>query len=147
MKFYKSIFITLIFFSISITSDDVEGLNGCKTKLAQVMRPEYPRVNYQGFALIKFNIEESGKVTKTRVVDSSCAMTRNKEGDIEYKKCPYFKQTSIAASKYLMYKPPLDDSGRKCSITDHSYKYNYVIYRDKVNGNKILLREEFQAIQ
>ena len=94
------LFFTIITFSSLSFSNLVVDENGCTTKMVQVMKPEYPRANYQGYAIIQFDINVDGSVSNNKVRESMCALSRDKEGNIIFKKCPYFKSKAVSAVSY-----------------------------------------------
>ena len=145
MIIYKKIINYLLLVIVFPVYSDIVSLDGCKTKLIQVMKPEWPRTNYQGYSIVEFKINENGKISNSRVDKSMCAISRNSDGIIEFKACPYFKGVSIAASKYLKYKPPLDESKSPCVINKHKYKYNFSLYNIKIVDNNFVLREEYES--
>lgn len=117
---------------------------GCTTKMIQVMKPEYPRANYQGYAIIQFDINKDGSVSNNKVSQSMCALSRDIDGNILFKKCPYFKPQAVSASKYLKFKPPLNDN-KSCSIKNHFHKYTFKIY--PANNDDFVLRREYQNLK
>ena len=119
--------------------------NGCSTKLVQIMKPEYPRANYQGYAIIQFDINVDGSVSNNKVSESMCALSRDKEGNIIFKKCPYFKSKAISASKYLKFKAPFNDNKFSCSIKNHFHKYTFKRYPS--DDDDFVLRKEYQNLK
>ena len=57
--------LTLTFFCNFVYS---ELPNNCYTKMTQIMKPTYPRTNYQGYAVVKFDINKSGKVKNVKTI-------------------------------------------------------------------------------
>jgi len=140
----RYLYFFLLLLAIPVYSNIVS-IDGCQTKLVQVMKPEWPRTNYQGYSIIEFKINENGKISNSRVDQSMCATSRNIDGLIEFKACPYFKGVSIAASKYLKYNPPMDESKSPCVINKHMYKYNFSLYNIKIVDNNFILRDEYES--
>ena len=114
--------------------------NNCYTKMTQIMKPTYPRTNYQGYAEVVFNINKSGKVTNVKTISSQCAVGRDEDKNIILKNCPYFKASSVSAAKYIRFKPPIDKSGNQCEILNRTHRYKYSFY--KIDGDDFVLRED-----
>ena len=147
MKRYQKLllaFITLIPFVVY--AENVESVNGCKTKLVQMLIPDWPNANYQGYSIVSFNINEDGGISESKIKESKCAIDRDENGIIVFKTCPFFKKVSFAASKYLKYKKPINKEGLPCSIENHKYKYNFSLYNIEIKNNDFLLREEYEAM-
>ena len=106
MKYSFLFFLIVIYSSLGFSNLIVDE-KGCTTKMIQIMKPAYPRVNYQGYAIIQFDINKDGSVSNNKVSESMCALSRDMDGNILFKKCPYFKPQAVGASKYLKFKPPL----------------------------------------
>ena len=142
MKYLSALILPLILFSSLIEAEKVIDDNGCQTKLIQMMKAQYPNTNYQGFAVIKFNINEKGTLNNTKVIKSMCVESRSETGEIIFIKCPFFKASSIDASRYLKYKLPVDLNGKACSIKDHEYTYNYSLYSQDFKKDGFMSRDE-----
>jgi len=147
---YKYKYILLTFFlSISIDNyaDDLNALisdhHGCSTSLKQIMKPEYPLTDHQGYAILSFGINEEGRLINTKIKESMCVTGRDENGKIEFKKCPFFKTKSLIASKYMRFSAPKDILGLKCSIKNHEHKYTFSQYSSSISNNNFILRKEF----
>ena len=141
MKYSFLFFIIVIYSSLGFSNLIVDE-NGCTTKMIQIMKPAYPRVNYQGYAIIQFDINKDGSVSNNKVSESMCALSRDMDGNILFKKCPYFKPQAVGASKYLKFKPPLNDNKSSCSIKNHFHKYTFKIY--PASNDDFVLRREYE---
>ena len=97
----------LLFLSFYVVSLDLESketnTDECISKKLQIMMPEYPYTTYQGYALINFDVNEEGNLKNISAVESKCAISRNNDGSIEFRKCPFFKTNSIQAAKSVSY--------------------------------------------
>ena len=142
MKYLSALILPLILFSSLIEAEKVVNDNGCQTKLIQMMKPQYPNTNYQGYAVIKFDINETGNLNNTKAIKSMCVESRSETGEIIFTKCPFFKTTSIDASRYLKYKLPLDKNGKSCSIKDHEYTFNYSLFSQDFENDGFMTRAE-----
>ena len=40
-----------------------DNTNECLSKKTQIMLPEYPNTNYQGYAVVNFDVNEAGELT------------------------------------------------------------------------------------
>ena len=138
MNKYILIVISLFSFHSIALSD----LNNCETKVLQVLKPNYPSTIYQGYAIVKFDIDTDASISNIKATESMCAISRDINGKIIFKECPFFKSTSVAASKYLKYAIPKDSNGKLCKIEGKTIKYNFSLYSFKVINNNFLLREE-----
>ena len=138
MKKYILFAISLFLFHSIALSD----LNNCETKVLQVLKPNYPSTIYQGYAIVKFDIDTDASISNIKATESMCAISRDINGKIIFKECPFFKSTSVAASKYLKYDTPKDSNGKLCKIEGKRIKYNFSLYSFKVINNNFLLREE-----
>ena len=148
MKRYQKLllaFITLIPFVVY--AENVESVNGCKTKLVQMLIPDWPNANYQGYSIVSFNINEDGGISESKIKESKCAIDRDENGIIVFKTCPFFKKVSFAASKYLKYKNPINKEGLSCSIKNHEYRYKFSLYNIEIEDNNFLLRKEYEAMR
>ena len=138
MKKYILFAISLfLFHSIALSH-----LNNCETKVLQVLKPNYPSTIYQGYAIVEFDIDTDASISNIKATESMCAISRDINGKIIFKECPFFKSTSVAASKYLKYDTPKDSNGKLCKIEGKRIKYNFSLYSFKVINNNFLLREE-----
>ena len=142
---YSFLFILIVLYSSFGFANLIVDEKGCTTKMIQIMKPQYPRVNYQGYAIIQFDINKDGSVSNNKVSESMCAISRDMEGDIIFKKCPYFKLQAVGASKYLKYKPPLNDNKSSCSIKNHFHKYTFKTY--PASNDDFVLRKEYQTLK
>ena len=43
--------------------------NDCSSQMIQVMKPAHPDTSYQGFAVVKFNIDTSGKPKNIKAIN------------------------------------------------------------------------------
>ena len=60
MKNYKKLLLTFfIFMACSVSAEVVIDEYGCKTRLTQMLIPDWPNANYQGYSIVSFNIMES----------------------------------------------------------------------------------------
>ena len=141
MHKYLTLMLVIFVSMHSIIADELD-TQVCNAKLLQVLKPDYPITNYQGYSVVSFNIDKSGRVSDIKSNKSMCAISRNNDGSINFKKCPFFKTTSISAAKYLKYAEPKDNLGNSCEIKNFKIKYNYSLYNLKVINNNFLLREE-----
>ena len=137
----------LFFFISSFELNSSEINNGCFAKKLQIMMPEYPNTTYQGYALISFDVDEMGNLQNISPVESKCAISRNDDGSIEFRKCPFFKTNSIQAAKYIKYSPPVDTSGNPCTLKNQSHRYTYSLYKRNVKDLNFLLRDEFYEMR
>jgi hypothetical protein len=143
----KKLFLTFsIFLAFGINAGVVEDEKGCKTKLIQMLIPDWPNANYQGYSIVSFNIDIDGGISKSKIKESKCAIARDENGAIIFETCPFFKKVSFAASKYLKYKKPINKEGLPCSIQNHKYKYNFSLYNIELKDSDFLLREEYEAM-
>ena len=81
------------------------------------MKPAHPDTSYQGFAVVKFNVDTSGKPKNIKAINSECAIKRDKEGNIVLKRCPFFKSSAVNAAKFIRFNPPIDSKGNSCELT------------------------------
>ena len=80
------------------------------------MKPDYPKTNHQGFSIISFDINEDASISDVKVEKSMCVDSRDDQGKIKFKSCPFFIPVSIAASKYLKYKNPVNKNGKAKAV-------------------------------
>ena len=135
------IFFQLVFFTNFIHSFQFFN-NDCQTKLVRVYEPLYPNTIYQGYSIVNFDIDTDSSITNIKATKSMCATSRNDNGEINFKTCPFFKPTSVAAAKFLKFNQPKDSSGKSCKITNAKIKYNYSLYNFKIINDNFLLRKE-----
>ena len=141
----------LLFLSFNAVSIDLESnvtnTDECISKKLQIMMPEYPYTTYQGYALINFDVNEEGNLKNISAVESKYAISRNDDGSIEFRKCPFFKTNSIQAAKYIKYSPPVDTSGNPCTLKNQSHRYTFSLYKRNVKDLNFLLRDEFYEMR
>ena len=99
MHKYLTLMLVIFVSMHSIIADELD-TQVCNAKLLQVLKPDYPITNYQGYSVVSFNIDKSGRVSDIKSNKSMCAISRNNDGSINFKKCPFFKTTSISAVSY-----------------------------------------------
>jgi hypothetical protein len=58
MKYLSALILPLILFSSLIEAGKVINDNDCETKLIQMMKPQYPKTNYQDFEIDGFMTRE-----------------------------------------------------------------------------------------
>jgi hypothetical protein len=137
------IFILFLIYSLPAEAKNITNDQGCSTKKIQLMKPTYPPTDFQGYGLVTFTINKNGSVSKVRSSKSVCAISRNDDGSIRFKPCPFFKKSSVDAAKYLKYEPPVDKDGKSCSLESHPYRYTYSFYSiDFDDNNQFLLNSE-----
>ena len=136
--------IACFIFSVFTQSDIYQNELGCKSNLLQTMKATSSYSSRQGYGVVNFDINKDGTVSNIKAIDSQCAISRNEDGSIFFKKCPFFKKSSYAAARYLKFTPPKNDQGMPCSMynqerifTHHKYK---VRFKDK---KEFLLDEDF----
>ena len=93
---YRFFYLLALVLPLNISSETSNSLNrvitdenGCSTKLNQIMKPEYPLTDHQGYATISFNIGNDGLIDNTEIKESMCVTKRDEEGSIIFKKCPF----------------------------------------------------------
>jgi hypothetical protein len=86
---------------------------------------------------VNFDINTDSSITNIKATKSMCATSRNENGEINFKTCPFFKPTSVAAAKFLKFNQPKDSSGKSCKITNAKIKYNYSLYNFKIINDNI----------
>lgn len=125
----KKIILCLFLFLIAPSAESANTneiiQNGCTTKLKQVMRPEYPAARIGGYSEIEFDILGNGKVKNISSSKSMCVRHNRKEDTYTFKQCGIFITNSIAATYYMVYKPPVNEKGESCSITNHKHRYRF----------------------
>ena len=115
---YRFAYLLALVLPLNILSETSNSLNrvitdesGCSTKLNQIMKPEYPLTDHQGYATISFNIGNDGLIDNTEIKESMCVTKRDADGSIIFKKCPFFINKTLIASKYIKYSPPINKDG------------------------------------
>lgn len=108
------------------------------------MKPDYPKTNHQGFSIISFDINEDASISDVKVEKSMCVDSRDDQGKIKFKSCPFFIPVSIAASRYLKYKNPVNKNGKACKMKEY-FKYNFSIYKVEIINDNFLLRREKES--
>jgi len=120
-----------------------DNTNECLSKKIQIMLPEYPNTNYQGYAVVNFDVNEVGELTNIVASESKCAVSRNEDGSIKFKKCPFFKTNSVQAAKYMKYKEPINTNGTSCVLKNQTHRFTYSLYKRDVKNLDFLLRDEY----
>ena len=138
-----SIFLCIVFVSF-LSADNT---SDCSSKKIQVMLPEYPNTNYQGYAVVNFDVNEAGELTNIVAIKSKCAVSRNEDGSIKFKNCPFFKTNSVQAAKYIKYKSPLNNSGESCVLKNQTHRFTYSLYKRDVKDLEFLLRKEYYDLR
>lgn len=141
--------VLVISLALNISSDDSNNINrvitydGCSTKLKQILKPEYPLTDHQGYSVITFTIDNDGLIQNTKLKESMCVTKRNEQGVLKFRKCPFFINKTLIASRYLRYIPPKDADGKSCTIENHDHRFNFKLYTIDEDANDFLLRNEF----
>ena len=142
-------YVLVISLALNISSDDSNNINrvitydGCSTKLKQILKPEYPLTDHQGYSVITFTIDNDGLIQNTKLKESMCVTNRNEQGVLKFRKCPFFINKTLIASRYLRYIPPKDADGKSCTIENHDHRFNFKLYTIDEDANDFLLRNEF----
>ena len=142
-------YVLVISLALNISSDDSNNINrvitddGCSTKLKQILKPEYPLTDHQGYSVITFTIDNDGLIQNTKLKESMCVTKRNEQGVLKFRRCPFFINKTLIASRYLRYIPPKDDDGKSCTIENHDHRFNFKLYTIDEDANDFLLRNEF----
>ena len=142
-------YLLVLLLALKISSDNLNDINrvisyeGCSTKLKQILKPEYPLTDHQGFSVITFSIDNDGLIQNTKLKESMCVTKRNEQGVIKFRRCPFFINKTLIASRYLRYIPPKDVYGKSCTIENHEHRYNFKLYTIDEDVNDFLLRDEF----
>ena len=132
-------FIFLVFFSnVMLTADQ-----DCFAKKVQIMKPMYPYASYQGYAIINYDIEPDGTLTNIKAIDSQCAISRNDDGSIKFRKCPFFKAKSVEAATFMKYSPPRTSNGESCTLRNQKHRYIFSLYKPGLKDLDFILRDEF----
>jgi hypothetical protein len=134
-----SIFLCIVFVSF-LSADNT---NECLSKKTQIMLPEYPNTNYQGYAVVSFDVNEMGELINIEAIESKCAISRNENGSIKFKKCPFFKTNSVQAAKFMKYKEPINTNGSSCVLKNQTHRFTYSLYKRDVKNLDFLLRDEY----
>ena len=120
-----------------------DNTNECLSKKIQIMLPEYPNTNYQGYAVVSFDVNEMGELINIEAIESKCAISRNEDGSIKFKKCPFFKTNSVQAAKFMKYKEPINLNGNSCVLKNQTHRFTYSLYKRDVKDLDFLLRNEY----
>ena len=139
MRFITSFLLLGLFCNFTYS----EVSNNCFTKMVQVMKPLHPNTNYQGFAVVQFNIDKNGNPKKIRAINSECAIKRDKKGKIVLKKCPFFKSNAVNAAKYIKYDPPVDENGNSCEVKNKTFEYKFSLYNIQLEYDDFFIRDDF----
>ena len=134
--------LSLVAFTLSfnlLVAGDID----CTAKKIQIMKPLYPYASYQGYAIINYDVEEDGSVSNVKAIDSQCAMSRNEDGTIKFKKCPFFKSKSVEAGTLIKYTAPKTSSGDSCTLKNETHRYIFSLYNPGINDLNFILRDEF----
>ena len=107
------------------------------------MLPEYPNTNYQGYAVVNFDVNEAGELTNIVATKSKCAVSRNEDGSIKFKNCPFFKTNSVQAAKFMKYKEPINPNGNSCVLKNQTHRFTYSLYKRDVKDLDFVLRNEY----
>ncbi len=132
-------FIFLVFFSnFTLTADQ-----DCFAKKVQIMKPLYPYASYQGYAIINYDVNLDGSVSNVKAVDSQCAMSRNDDGSIKFRRCPFFKARSVEAGTLMKYTAPKTSNGKSCILKNQNHRYIFSLYKPGLKDLDFILRDEF----
>ena len=135
--------ITLIILSLSNIANTQ--INECSAKMIQVMKPTHPDTNYQGYAVVQFNVDKQGMPKDIKAINSECAIKRDKEGNIVLKRCPFFKSSAVNAAKFIRFNPPIDSKGNSCELTNKTYEYKFSLYDYvELEYDDFFIREDFK---
>mgnify|MGYP001350861703 FL=1 len=134
-----SIFLCIVFVSF-LSADNT---SDCSSKKIQVMLPEYPNTNYQGYAVVSFDVNEMGELINIEAIESKCAISRNEDGSIKFKKCPFFKTNSVQAAKFMKFKEPIIPNGSSCVLKNQTHRFTYSLYKRDVKDLDFVLRNEY----
>ena len=132
---------------IFISNLSAENLNQCSSKKIQVMLPEYPNTNYQGYAVVSYDVNEMGELINIEAIESKCVISRNEDGSIKFKKCPFFKTNSVQAAKYIKYRSPINSDGNSCVLKNQTHRFTYSLYKRNVKNLDFLLRKEYYELR
>ena len=139
--------IAAFLYIIFVSFLSAENVNECSSKKIQVMLPEYPNTNYQGYAVVNFDVNEMGELINIVAIESKCAVSRKEDGSIKFKNCPFFKTNSVQAAKYIKYKSPLNNSGESCVLKNQTHRFTYSLYKRDVKDLDFLLRKEYYDLR
>ena len=134
-----STLICILFVSFLSADNTIE----CLSKKIQIMLPEYPNTNYQGYAVVSFDVNELGELINIEAIESKCVVSRNEDGSIKFKKCPFFKTNSVQAAKFMKYKEPINSSGDSCVFKNQTHRFTYSLYKRDVKDLDFVLRNEY----
>ena len=134
--------IFFIIFSVSTQSDIYQNEVGCKAKLLQTMKATSSYSSRQGYGVVNFDINKDGSVSNIKATDSQCAISRNEDGTILFKKCPFFKKSTYAAARYLKFTPPKNKEGLPCLIKNKDRVFTYHKYKVRFKNKKEFLLDE-----
>ena len=112
---------------------------GCSSKLLQTTKVSPSNSSRQGYGIITFDIMPDGRASNIKTIDSQCAISRNEDGSILFKKCPFFKKSSYASGRYLKFSKPKNIDGSSCMLADQQYIFSYHKYRVKFDDPKQFL--------
>ena len=138
-------FLFLILTSLVVISEDDSNI--CSTKMLQIMKPSHPDTSYQGFAVVRFDINSKGNTQNIKAISSECAVGRDDKEKIILKKCPFFKASAVNAAKYIKFNPPKDSNGNSCEILNRTYEYKFSLYNIKLEYDDFLIRDDFREKQ
>jgi|TARA_B000000477_G_C5892121_1_gene142730 hypothetical protein len=134
--------ITLVILSLSNIANTQ--INECSAKMIQVMKPTHPDTNYQGYAVVQFNVDKQGMPKDIKAVSSNCASTRDSNDKIVLKTCPFFKTNAVNATKYMRFNPPTDDDGNSCEIKNKTHEYKFSLFNFNLEYDDFFLREDIK---
>ena len=138
---YLLSFIAIFLFNHTLYAE----ASDCSSQMIQVMKPQHPDTSYQGFAVVKFNVDVNGKPKNIKAINSECAIKRDKEGNIILKRCPFFKASAVNAAKFIRFNPPVDSNGDSCEITNRTFEYKFSLYDYvELEYDDFLIREDFK---
>ena len=112
--------------------------------MIQVMKPTHPDTNYQGYAVVQFNVDKQGMPKDIKAVSSNCASTRDSNDKIVLKTCPFFKTNAVNATKYMRFNPPTDDDGNSCEIKNKTHEYKFSLFNFNLEYDDFFLREDIK---
>ena len=141
MIYITKISTVLCILFVSFLSADIT--NECLSKKIQIMLPEYPNTNYQGYAVVSFDVNKMGELINIEAIESKCAISRNEDGSIKFKKCPFFKTNSVQAAKFMKFKEPINPNGSSCVLKNQTHRFTYSLYKRDVKDLDFLLRNEY----
>ena len=135
------LYLTLFFqVEAQVYKDD----SNCSATIKQTMKASSSYPGRQGYGVVNFDINTDGSVLNLKAVDSQCAISRNEDGSILFKQCPFFKLSSFAAGRYLKFSPPKNKDGISCMVKNQQHVFTYHKYRVRFdNPMEFLLTEDF----